>query len=141
MKDKQIDEEKLNFKLYKENSAKSKIYTGIKIFFIVLTVFVIGFLSFIDFYPRSSSEKPSKIDAFFTCKEYVKNNLKAPATADFQSYYDAYVKKAGQNKYEILSYVDAQNSFGAKLRTRYICDIKYVGNDEWELEKLSFINQ
>jgi hypothetical protein len=33
----------------------------------------------------------------------------------------------------VWAYVDAQNRFGATIRTRYWCEVEYIGNDMWRL--------
>jgi len=47
----------------------------------------------------------------------------------------------GKNRYELREWVDAQNAFGATIRSNYQCTIKYSGGEEaeqrnWVLEKL-----
>lgn len=51
----------------------------------------------------------------------VKALLAAPATADFSSctWHYSQVKYDGDGRYEFSSWVDAQNSFGAMIRTYY----------------------
>lgn len=93
----------------------------------------------------TSDQKTSEEDlpkrAFYKSQEYVKEHLKAPATADFPYYNSTSVKRvAGDAKgvmYEVVSYVDAQNSFGAKIRTNYKCSIVRVhANKSWVLAEL-----
>lgn len=66
-----------------------------------------------------------RIDAKYYCIEQVKNTLKAPSTAKFPSIIatEENVRNIGYLKYEISSYVDAQNSFGAKLRKNFVCTV------------------
>ena len=49
----------------------------------------------------------------------VKNRLKSPSTADFCSYPEATITDLGNNRYKIQGYVDAQNSFGATVRSKF----------------------
>jgi len=42
----------------------------------------------------------------------------------------------GGGRYRVQSYVDAQNSFGAMIRTRYDCTVHWIGGDRWKLEDL-----
>jgi hypothetical protein len=37
---------------------------------------------------------------------------------------------SGGNKYVVRAYVDAINSFGAKLRNDYVCTVQYTGGDD-----------
>lgn len=77
--------------------------------------------------------KDYKSMAFVMCQLYVQNRLKAPSTAEFATSSNSNIQDLGNNTFEILSHVDAQNSFGAVLRTNYYCKIQYIGdasNDE-----------
>lgn len=64
-------------------------------------------------------------------RDYVKDALKAPATAKFPGILEAYdhVRHVGGDKYVISSYVDSENSFGALIRTNYICEIEIKGDE------------
>lgn len=59
--------------------------------------------------------------AAFTCQDAVRARLKAPAGAEFQAPRNAAIQELDNGNYRISSYVDAANSFGAKLRTPYTC--------------------
>lgn len=71
------------------------------------------------------------VDAYVMSEEFIKKQLKAPATADFPTGSDGRVKYLGDSVFYIDSYVDAQNSFGANLRSNYSGKIKYKGDDNW----------
>lgn len=78
-----------------------------------------------------SSDAASKSeDAYFMSQEFLKKRLKAPATAKFPDYSEAYVHYLGDSIYTVVAYVDAQNTFGALLRNNYHCSLKYEG-DNW----------
>jgi hypothetical protein len=75
------------------------------------------------------------------CEEFVKNRLKAPSTADFP-FLDRTVIPEGANTYIVRSYVDAQNGFGAMIRSDFRCEIRYNGGEDaditnWTLVSLS----
>lgn len=75
--------------------------------------------------------------AHIQCKEFVKDRLKAPSSAEF-TFLDFSASKLADSQYVIRSYVDAQNAFGAKLRNNYTCVVKWNGSDHsdirnWEL--------
>lgn len=79
--------------------------------------------------------------AYYRAQSYVKNILKAPATADFPPYTQESVKRvAGDERgemYEVRSYVDSQNSFGAQIRTHYKCTLVRVhAQKTWILAEL-----
>lgn len=62
-------------------------------------------------------------------QEEVKKKLKSPKSADFPWGFDEYnISYQGETddglySYTVTSYVDATNSFGAEIRTQYICAI------------------
>ena len=87
------------------------------------------------------STKPDEGDATgaaLICREFVKDNLKAPTTAKFPSTSEAVIEKMATNLFEVRSYVDSENSFGAMIRTNYSCQVRYKGKDYWNLVDLSF---
>lgn len=61
--------------------------------------------------------------AYDACKSAVSDQLKAPSTADFQSELDVDYRTTGGNNITVLGWVDAQNSFGAKLRSNFTCSM------------------
>jgi hypothetical protein len=70
------------------------------------------------------------------CENFVEDRLKAPGTADFSGIFDTSISGSG-NSYTVSGYVDAQNSFGAKIRSDYTCQIRDNGNDQWSLVSLT----
>jgi len=87
----------------------------------------------------ATPDRGSESLAYVMCKDFVKDNLVAPSTAEFAKYTEITVVKlenrAGE-VYRVVGYVDSQNKFGAMIRVDYVCEIAYVGNDNWKLEKL-----
>ncbi|WP_442596290.1 hypothetical protein ACSBPU_05545 [Parapusillimonas sp. JC17] len=69
-----------------------------------------------------------KVMAFTMSRNFVKKALAAPSTVDFPSFTDDGVSasQTGRCKFRVSAYVDAQNSFGAMLRTRYTIDMEYL---------------
>lgn len=64
-----------------------------------------------------------KIDAWVCAQNEIERNLKSPSTAKFPwSGYKAV--DLGDNKWIISSYVDAQNGFGAMIRTNFMCNVE-----------------
>jgi len=83
--------------------------------------------------PKSDSTK--KIECYVQAKGIVKNKLSSPSTAEFPGAYE-YVKhitKIDENTFEINSYVDSQNAFGAVGRSFFTIRIVYVDDkmDSW----------
>ncbi len=66
------------------------------------------------------------------CQELVKANLKAPASAEFEGWTFPKRVDAQNQVYVYDSHVDAQNSFGAKLRTNFHCKVKCTAIDKCE---------
>ena len=70
--------------------------------------------------PKVYTDSEFKATAYVCAKYEVEAYLKAPSTAKFQASPDAVIYK--QDSYYIIeSYVDAQNSFGAMIRTNFKC--------------------
>jgi len=74
--------------------------------------------------------------AYVMMQEYVKKNLKAPSTAKFPSLDYKWQKR--EDIYDIVGYVDSQNSFGAMIRTKFSGTIQDIGDDYWKLINLAF---
>lgn len=87
-------------------------------------------------YILSTSEK-NKLQTF--AKEYVKQNLKAPSTAEFSgsflSPFDGWEMQQSGTTYKVKSYVDSQNSFGAMVRTQFYLELKFGGNGNLKVTK------
>jgi hypothetical protein len=77
-------------------------------------------------------------------QEFVRDRLKAPSTAEFPGgMFDNvsdHVTSEDRGTYRIASYVDAENSFGAMLRTHYIGRIRIEPNGEWTLLELDLMD-
>jgi hypothetical protein len=70
---------------------------------------------------------PDQFNAYVDCQSFVKQNLKAPSTAEFPSISEATIVHTQSNQWSVSSYVDAQNSFGAPLRSTFDCQVSYNG--------------
>jgi hypothetical protein len=81
-------------------------------------------------------DKPEATEAFAMAKRYVLESLKAPSTAKFPWYSEAFVKEESDNRWIVTSYVDSQNSFGAMLRVPFIVELTYGGNHFWRLDNI-----
>lgn len=67
-------------------------------------------------------------------KSFILKSLKAPSTAKFPGYSEIpVVKKDGY--WESYTYVDAQNSYGAMIRTNYYVKMENQGG-RWKLVKI-----
>lgn len=67
----------------------------------------------------NSPTAPSDMSAFTYAQSIVKQNLKSPSSADFCKFSEATISHNG-NDYVVGGYVDADNSFGAHVRSTFI---------------------
>ena len=58
------------------------------------------------------------------CEDWVRDQLKAPSTADFDN-----EEISGSGPWTITGTVDAQNGFGAQMRADWSCDIRLDSDD------------
>jgi hypothetical protein len=94
-------------------------------------------------YSKQKIDDPKSQFEYDVCKavqEHVRDTLVAPSTADFpHCHMDPGVSATykGNGYYEVYSYVDAQNGFGAMLRTKYWAgvDIVTVDADGYKITK------
>lgn len=75
--------------------------------------------------------------AEYVAQEFIKQTLKAPSTAEFPDTEATY--NAADDTYTVLGHVDAENSFGAKLRSLWTCTVKNMPDDSWKASKCHLI--
>jgi len=80
---------------------------------------------------------PTSEDAFYMSQVFVKEILKSPGSAEFPFIDEAKIWSFQDSTFVIKSYVDAQNAYGALLRSKYYARIKYLGNDQWRPLKVN----
>lgn len=102
--------------------------------FWLLVVFI--FVGIVAVAAIGSDDEPTADDAVFICQEFVADRLKAPSTADFATPRQSVVRRSG-NAFIVNSYVDAENSFGANVRTRYSCMVQPTDDGDWRLQNLN----
>lgn len=88
----------------------------------------------------TNPDKPTPVypseDAKRVCQEkFIPERLKAPSTADFS---DVQVTSSG-HVYTVTGNVDAQNSFGAKVRSTFTCIVQDTGKT-WRLQSATVDN-
>lgn len=109
---------------------------------VIRILLIIGSIILIAHLCSSPSPSPlsyttdSEIDAYTTSKRTIEKVLKAPSTATFQSYNKSMVSVSGDT-YTVNGYVDAQNSFGAMLRSYYTVRLKGSAYN-WTIESVVF---
>jgi hypothetical protein len=79
-----------------------------------------------------------RIDAMTYCQIAVKQSLKAPRTAKFPWTGVDAVQESWGGRFSYRSYVDAENSFGAMIRTRFECEVEDDGVGRLRLVRLDF---
>ena len=135
-----------NLKNITVKKTKKKSLTKLIFFLIVSFLFLMiiagGENSTID--NSSSKDSTTNINtsrASIEAQEYVKKALRSPSTAKFPGIWEidnggvvAYEKET--NRYEVVSYVDSQNSFGATIRSNWTVIVKNLGNNKWQLESM-----
>lgn len=84
---------------------------------LILVLLVIGHFS------GGDQEGDSGAYVKVSCREWVKEKLKAPASADFSSETTSY----SSGRYTVTGLVDAQNSFGAQVRSSFTCVATHSG--------------
>ena len=120
------------------------IMRGVVALFLAFFVFVILLSFTIDRPPDQTSQNsnqnprvPKAWEAHYICKEYVKDKLISPSSANFPLHPDV-ARDIGDGSFIIISYVESTNAFGVKIRQRYSCIVHYAGDDYWTLTTLNF---
>lgn len=92
---------------------------------------VSGVYGWYEFYYQSSAQIRSRqaVDverpcgnsavAYRASQRFVEDRLRSPSTASFPRLAEVRVVPAGDCKFNVTAYVDAQNGFGAQIRTHY----------------------
>jgi hypothetical protein len=93
-------------------------------------------LSIIAILLLASCGKVNDRTAYAVAQGVITKQLKTPSTAQYPEEYKC---SADGQTYDIHAYVDAQNLFGAMLRTPWHVNITYLGGDpdDWESWKLN----
>jgi len=96
---------------------------------IFVGLIVLGIIS------NTTKEKPDDLSIYSMAQTYVERYLKSPSTANFPTLSNVDIavdKKKGL--YRVKSYVDAQNSFSARIRSSFMVLMEYNPTDEsWSL--------
>lgn len=81
--------------------------------------------------------------AYLGVRDQVKARLKSPSTAEFPNVLvrekENHVRSLGNSRYQISSYVDAQNSFGARVRIPFTAEVAYQGDSKWRILSLELL--
>lgn len=79
-----------------------------------------------------NKETPNRT-AWYMCRQFIEDSLKSPKSAEFETYQEGSVRTLSNKMFEMTITVDAQNSFGAMIRSDFYCKVQDVGNDKWKL--------
>lgn len=88
---------------------------------VVAVVFIIAII--VSLFATGGGSDSDNRDAWVCAQDVVEEHLKSPSTADFCSYTEATITPLGNNRYEIKGYVDAQNGFGAMVRSYFTVEL------------------
>lgn len=80
---------------------------------------------------RAANYEPSAADAERMCREDVLGKLKAPSTATFGDVRSMISDDFDPDRWIVTGWVDAENSFGATLRSEWTCDATHRGGGRW----------
>jgi hypothetical protein len=105
---------------------------------VAVVVFCLWFLSGPSKPPSAAEAAAAKAEdqrtwAMTMAEQFVKKNLKSPATADFPWPSEFKIHDLGHNEWLVSSYVDSQNGFGALIRSNWVCKLRDNGNGTWNL--------
>tara|TARA_B110000196_G_C20909299_1_gene549755 strand:+ start:217 stop:792 length:576 start_codon:yes stop_codon:yes gene_type:complete len=127
-----------------EKPLKQSAGLTIGLFLFVISLVAFGF-SIDSNKPKTESEIIAErkeecedtITPMFYVQKAVKQNLKSPATAEFPFYDDSQIQHIGDCVYQVRSYVDSQNSFGATIRTSFYVRIKRGETEnDWQIQNI-----
>lgn len=83
------------------------------------------------------SENVDKISAYSMTKEFVRDRLVSPSTAEFPGIFsydhDENVEHLGEQGYIVKGYVDSQNRMGGTVRTHFAAEVFQYEEGKWEL--------
>lgn len=82
---------------------------------------------------RQSELYSLQISACVRAEFAIKERLKAPSSAKFAPCYEYSITGDSASGFEVRGHVEAQNSFGVMLRSRFIVRLRHLGADAWEV--------
>lgn len=85
---------------------------------ILVVLFIIGGALF----GSNDSDEPNRFEAIRYCEDAVRDQLRSPARAEFDS------QSTDSNPYRVSGTVDAENGFGATVRNSFACTVTITGD-------------
>jgi len=126
----------------KKKTGKCAMFAAIFILFFFVIIF-----SCVGNYYSNRTPEQAQADALqqtqykvlSRAEKVVTEELKSPSSASFASFNEAVIKEIKPDTWEVRSYVDAQNSFGAKIRNYFtIIMYKDPKTQIWNTLELNF---
>ena len=80
--------------------------------------------------------------AYTAATDFVSQRLLSPTSADFPWVFETGVAVFDMKecRFRVMGYFDADNAFGAKIRTRYIAEVEHVGEGRWAPIRVDLID-
>ncbi len=91
------------------------------------TGFASSYTNSSDFEMTEVMDAELKSSIWWCAKDIVENNLKSPSSAKFCGVNEASVYSNGGDEYTVIGYVDADNSYGANIRSSFITTLTFTG--------------
>ena len=88
----------------------------------------------------AKSDDPAR-KACEKAQSFIKDRLRTPTTAEFPKCSGDHAIRGDDAVFYVATHVDAQNVFGAKVRTYYLVDIRHHEPNTWELIKLTEVQE
>lgn len=79
----------------------------------------------------SATTKGTKGGAYVAAKQFIKQKLKAPSTAEFESVTQSKITDLGNGVYYVHIKVDVQNDYGVMLQKTFSVEVECTGKDQW----------
>jgi hypothetical protein len=93
------------------------IFAGIALVIVLVGIVISSFAEDDPYDPNN------RLEVIAQCEARIEEQLKAPTTAEFDS------TATGDGTWTVTGTVDAENSFGANVRSEYQCTVKVTGDD------------
>ena len=122
------------------------IIVSILISFFILDKYDIGVNKSVLPQPPSFSNIPEggkmseedKFKVLYFAQQEVKRQLKSPSSARFAPTSQSTIVNKGRGKYGVISYVDADNAYGANLRSKFFCEV--IFKDDGTMSGVNYFN-
>ena len=91
--------------------------------------------------PADASDASDASDAasygYQACKDDITPTLTSPSSASWQSAFTVTTTNLGNQNWQISGYLDADNAFGAKIRSYFTCDVTAQNPQTWTVTSVS----